>query len=66
MSQIFGNISISQEIYTIHQRQTNLATLEQDFITRFPMKQLAQDLNLNNNSQMINGQCYIMEQKDAI
>ena len=66
MSQIFGNISISQEIYTIHQRQTNLATLEQDFITRFRIKQLAQDLNLNNNSQMINGQCYIMEQKDAI
>lgn len=66
MSQIFGNISISQEIYTINQRQTNLATLEQDFITRFRIKQLAQDLNLNNNSQMINGQCYIMEQKDAI
>lgn len=66
MSQIFGNISISQEIYTINQRQTNLATLEQDFIIRFRIKQLAQDLNLNNNSQMINGQCYIMEQKDAI
>ncbi len=66
MNQIFGNISISQEIYTIHQRQTNLATLEQDFITRFRIKQLAQDLNLNNNSQMTNGQCYIMEQKDAI
>lgn len=41
MISIFGNTLISQEISTIHQKPTNLPTLELDFTTQFQMTWLA-------------------------